>query len=53
MLVPADSYEGLRRAFSWRIPARYNMGVACADAHADGSGRPALIFVEEGGAVRT
>ncbi|QRG06023.1 acyl-CoA synthetase [Xanthobacter dioxanivorans] len=53
MLVPADDYAGLVRAFSWVIPARFNMGVACADAHADGSGKPALIFVEESGAVRT
>lgn len=53
MLVPAEDYDGLIRAFSWAIPARFNMGVACADAHADGSGRPALIFVEETGAVRS
>ncbi|MFG1298742.1 AMP-binding protein [Xanthobacter sp. V3C-3] len=53
MLVPAADYDGLIRAFSWAIPARFNMGVACADAHADGSGKPALIFVEETGAVRT
>ncbi|MFG1248965.1 acyl-CoA synthetase [Xanthobacter flavus] len=53
MLVPADDYAGLLRAFSWQVPARFNMGVACADAHADGSGKPALIFVEETGAVRS
>ncbi|MFG1266220.1 MULTISPECIES: acyl-CoA synthetase [Xanthobacter] len=53
MLVPADDYAGLKRAFSWQVPARFNMGVACADAHADGSGKPALIFVEETGAVRS
>ncbi|MDI4656533.1 AMP-binding protein [Xanthobacter autotrophicus] len=53
MLVPAADYQGLIRAFSWQIPERFNMGVACADAHADGSGKPALIFVEESGAVRT
>ena len=53
MLVPAADYEGLIRAFSWQIPDRFNMGVACADAHADGSGKPALLFVEENGAVRT
>ncbi|MFG1320804.1 AMP-binding protein [Xanthobacter autotrophicus] len=53
MLVPAADYQGLIRAFSWQIPERFNMGVACADAHADGSGKPALIFVEESGSVRT
>lgn len=53
MLVPADDYQGLVRAFSWAIPQRFNMGVACADAHADGSGRPALIFEEEGVGIRT
>ncbi|MFG1375904.1 acyl-CoA synthetase [Xanthobacter autotrophicus] len=53
MLVPAADYQGLIRAFSWQIPERFNMGVACADAHADGSGKPALIFVEESGTVRT
>lgn len=53
MLVPADDYAGLVRAFSWQVPARFNMGVACADAHADGTGKPALIFVEESGAVRS
>ncbi len=53
MLVPADDYAGLLRAFSWQVPPRFNMGVACADAHADGSGKPALIFVEETGAVRS
>ncbi len=45
------SYEDLVREFRWRIPARFNMGVACADAHATGAGKPALIFVEEDGAV--
>ncbi|WP_024278726.1 acyl-CoA synthetase [Xanthobacter sp. 126] len=53
MLVPADDYAGLLRAFSWQVPARFNMGVACADAHANGSGKPALIFVEETGAARS
>lgn len=52
-MADLSPYDALRRAFSWRIPARYNMGVACADAHADGSGKPALMFVEESGATRT
>ena len=45
------AYDALMRAFRWQIPARFNMGVACVDAHADGSGREALRFVEETGAV--
>lgn len=53
MSSSSPCYDSLRRAFTWAIPARYNMGVACSDAHADGSGKPALIFVEESGATRT
>ena len=52
MLSPAPDYETLRREFSWTIPQRFNMGVACCDNHADGSGRLALIVDTEGGAVR-
>lgn len=43
MLPPGASYDEIRSAFRWRIPARFNMGVACCDAWADGSGRLALI----------
>ena len=31
------------------MPARFNMATACCDRHADGTGRPALIFAEEDG----
>ncbi|MFG1395428.1 acyl-CoA synthetase [Roseixanthobacter pseudopolyaromaticivorans] len=51
MLRPASTYDALVRQFRWEIPARFNMGVACADAHATGANKPALIFVEETGAV--
>ena len=34
MLEPAASYAALVRDFRWRIPARYNIGLACADAWA-------------------
>ncbi|TCT04723.1 acyl-CoA synthetase [Aquabacter spiritensis] len=44
-------YAAAVRAFRWNIPARFNMGVACTDAQADGRNRPALIFVEEDGAI--
>ncbi|MBV8588707.1 MAG: acyl-CoA synthetase, partial [Acetobacteraceae bacterium] len=52
MLPPGADYASLVREFRWQIPARYNMGVDVCDRHADGSRRPALIFVEENGAVR-
>ncbi|OYY61091.1 MAG: AMP-dependent synthetase, partial [Rhizobiales bacterium 35-66-30] len=51
MLRPASTYDALVRHFRWEIPARFNMGVACSDAHATGANKPALIFVEESGAV--
>src|ERR1700756_137769 len=54
MLTETDSYEKLYRDFRWDIPARFNMAVACCDRHADGTGRLALIYVDEdGGAKRT
>jgi acetyl-CoA synthetase len=44
MLPAADSYETLAAAFSWQVPARYNIGVDACDKWADGSGRLALIY---------
>jgi acetyl-CoA synthetase len=36
-IVPAgSSYEEVCSAFTWRIPQRFNIGVACADAHRPG-----------------
>ena len=32
MLPEAESYEGLRAAFRWQVPALYNMGVDVSDA---------------------
>ncbi|OYY08281.1 MAG: AMP-dependent synthetase [Rhizobiales bacterium 35-68-8] len=46
-------YEELIRSFRWSLPERLNIGVACVDAHATGAGKPALIFVEEDGALAT
>lgn len=46
-----QTYEDLVRTFRWDIPARFNMGVACTDAHATGDGRAALIFAEEDGSA--
>jgi acetyl-CoA synthetase len=54
MLTEASDYDDLYRGFRWEIPARFNIATACCDRHADGSGRLALIYVDEdGGAART
>ena len=54
MLTETSNYDDLYRNFRWNIPARFNMATACCDRHADGSGRTALIYVDEdGGAQRT
>ena len=54
MLTEASDYETLYRDFRWNIPARFNIATACCDRHADGSGRLALIYVDEDGqATRT
>jgi len=53
MLTEASNYDDLYRDFRWDIPARFNIATACCDRHADGSGRLALIYVDEdGGATR-
>jgi acetyl-CoA synthetase len=54
MLTETTDYDALYRDFRWGIPARFNMATACCDRHADGAGRPALIYLDEdGGAQRT
>src|SRR5215218_6586605 len=54
MLTEAADYETLYRNFRWEIPARLNLATVCCDRHADGSGRLALIYVDEDGtATRT
>jgi acetyl-CoA synthetase len=52
MLTAASDYETLYRNFRWNIPARFNIATACCDRHADGSGRLALIYVDEDGEAR-
>ncbi len=49
MLTEASSYDELYRDFRWDVPARFNMATACCDRHADGSGRLALIYVNDDG----
>src|SRR5205807_3031574 len=51
MLTEAATYDELYRNFRWDIPARFNIATACCDRHADGSGRLALIYVDEDGAT--
>lgn len=41
------TYASLREHFRWRIPTRFNMGVACADSQPPG--RPALVAVDAAG----
>jgi len=52
MLHKAATYEELVADFRWRVPEHYNIGVDVCDRHATGKRRLALIFQEEGGAVR-
>src|ERR1700735_3946625 len=52
MLTETSDYDKLCREFRWEIPARFNMATACCDRHADGSGRLALIYVDEDGTSR-
>src|ERR1700754_204945 len=52
MLTETDSYDKLYRDFRWDIPPRFNMATACCDRHADGSGRLALIYVDEDGSSK-
>src|ERR1700751_5234406 len=52
MLTAAATYDELYQNFRWEIPERFNMATACCDRHADGSGRLALIYVDEDGSSR-
>ena len=52
MLTEASNYDDLYRDFRWDIPAQFNIATACCDRHADGSGRLALIYVDEDGGLR-
>jgi acetyl-CoA synthetase len=52
--MPEDPYERARRAFSWRIPARYNLGAAVTDAWAERApDRPAILTWRAGEARTT
>ena len=50
MLTRATSYDEIRRAFQWQIPARFNMATAVCERHArDTPDRPALIVHQDHG----
>src|SRR6202162_2170975 len=49
MPTETADYDALYRDFRWDIPARFNLATACCDRHADGAGRLALIYGNEGG----
>ena len=51
MLTRQTGYDALYRDFAWAIPERYNIGVDVCDRHADGTGRKALTYVSDTGAV--
>src|SRR5947208_1249378 len=51
MLTEAATYDELYRNFRWDVPARFNMATACCDRYADGTGRLALVYVDEDGAT--
>src|ERR1044072_4131195 len=54
MLTEAKTYDELYQNFRWDVPARFNIATACCDRYADGSGRLALVYVDEdGGITRT
>jgi acetyl-CoA synthetase len=52
MLTEASTYDELYQNFRWDVPARFNIATACCDRHADGSGRLALIYVDEDGSAK-
>src|SRR4029079_9235946 len=54
MLTESSTYDELYCNFRWDIPERLNLATVCCDRYADGSGRLALVYVDEdGGITRT
>ena len=51
MLDRGDTYDEVYGGFRWALPARFNIGVAACDRHADGAGRLALIYEAPDGTV--
>jgi acetyl-CoA synthetase len=51
MLTRTSGYDELYRNFRWDIPSQFNIATACCDRHADGSGKLALVYLDEDGAA--
>jgi len=52
MLERGGTYDEVYGRFRWRVPARFNIGVACCDRHAaEDGGRAALIYLDETGGL--
>ena len=51
MLKKARTYEEVYRAFQWKVPQYYNIGVDCCDKWASQRYRLALIYEDEKGRV--
>jgi acetyl-CoA synthetase len=52
MLTETSDYDALCRDFRWDVPDRFNIATVTCDRHADGSGRLALIYVDEDNTAR-
>lgn len=52
LLPQGDSYEDIRKAFRWDLPARCNIAEEACDRWV-GSGRTALVHLREDGSVET
>jgi acetyl-CoA synthetase len=53
MLERRATYRETVENFRWNIPERFNIGVAACDRHADGSGKPALIYEDHEAGIAT
>jgi len=53
MLQRHATYRETVERFRWDTPERFNIGVACCDRHADGTGRPALLYEDEAAGLVT
>lgn len=51
MLTPGPDYDAVCRAFQWRVPEFYNIGVDICDRHAADPDRVALIYETAEGEV--
>jgi acetyl-CoA synthetase len=52
-MLAAGSYAEICSRFVWQVPAQFNIGVAVCDCWATGESRPALIYEDPAGNVRT